>query len=169
MSEQELGILRERLAVAQSVLEHKAEFFKTIESAHTRSVVNVLTYHQVKSDFEVARAQLFEVRTAIAQTERKLFETEQEKNQVIVDNDIRRENEIKELSAALADDAVAQKSIGAILHDFGEIATRTSSNARTQSSITILRQGASGREEIKGDLLFPLQPGDILQIGYGAV
>ena len=121
---------------------------------------------KVKSDVNIARERWLEVKTAIAQTERKAFELGQEKNRFIVENDIKRQTEIKELSAALADDAATQRSVGAILQDFGELPLRAANNTN-QIIITILRQGASGREQISADMLTNLQPGDILQLGTG--
>jgi hypothetical protein len=64
------------------------------------------------------------------------------------------------------DDAATQRSVGAILQDFGELPLRASNNTN-QIIITLLRQGASGREQISADMLTNLQPGDILQLGTG--
>ena len=147
-------------------MEQKTEYLKTIEAAHAKGLVNEATYHQVKSDVNIARERWIEVKTAIAQTERKTFELGQEKNRFIVENDIKRQTEIKELSAALVDDAATQRSVGAILQDFGELPLRASNNTN-QIIITLLRQGASSREHISADMLTNLQPGDILQLGTG--
>ena len=166
MTTHELILLRERLMSAESSVEQKTEYLKTIEAAHAKGLVNEATYHQVKSDVNIARERWLEVKTAIAQTERKAFELGQEKNRFIVENDIKRQTEIKELSAALVDDAATQRSVGAILQDFGELPLRASNNTN-QIIITLLRQGASGREQISADMLTNLQPGDILQLGTG--
>ena len=166
MTTHELILLRERLMSAESSVEQKTEYLKTIEAAHAKGLVNEATYHQVKSDVNIARERWIEVKTAIAQTERKTFELGQEKNRFIVENDIKRQTEIKELSAALVDDAATQRSVGAILQDFGELPLRASNNTN-QIIITLLRQGASGREQISADMLTNLQPGDILQLGTG--
>lgn len=166
MTTHELILLRERLMSAELSVEQKTEYLKTIEAAHAKGLVNEATYHQVKSDVNIARERWIEVKTAIAQTERKTFELGQEKNRFIVENDIKRQTEIKELSAALVDDAATQRSVGAILQDFGELPLRASNNTN-QIIITLLRQGASGREQISADMLTNLQPGDILQLGTG--
>lgn len=168
MAQQELSILRERLTAVETSVTQKTEYVNTIHSPYTRGLVNAATYNSVKAELNNTRERLQEVRIIIAQTERRSFELEQEKKRAIVENDIQRQNEIKELSAALTDDAVTQRSIGVILRDFGENQMRTSNNARNQVNVMILRQGASGREQINADMLSPLRPGDILQIGYGA-
>ena len=163
MTTMELQLLRERLTSVETSLAQKDEWFKAIEGPYKKGLVTMATYHQVQSDLNTARERWFEVKTAIAQTERKMYELEQDKKRFIIENDLKRQTEIKDLTAALAEDSVTQKSIGTTLQDFGELPIPVSRGGN-QIVIVILRQGAISRVQIEADLLTNLQPGDILQL-----
>lgn len=164
VTRKELTLLRERIGHSETVMKEHVEYLKTLEATRGRGALGEPAFRQARNELSNVRERWHDVQAAIAQTERKLLELEQEKTRIIIDADIERYREIKEVSTALTGGLLAQASIEALLHGL-EVDLLPRPRASARAVMTIIRRGPSGLSRISADEFSALQPGDILQVG----
>ena len=165
----ELRVLRERMAHSEASMKEKADYVKSLSALRARGTVTDINFHLAQSELSNAQERWHEVRTTIVQLERKLLETEQQKVRIGIDEEIKREREIKTTQDAIADEQVSQTMLSFLLSGAPEISI-TADASRTPLQYRVLRRTTVGLKQVTSDqlsMLETLEPGDILQVGKG--
>jgi protein involved in polysaccharide export with SLBB domain len=165
----ELRVLRERIAHSEASMKEKAEYVKSLSALRARGTVTDINFHLAQSELSNAQERWHEVRTTIAQLERKLLETEQQKVRIGIDEEIKREREIKTAQDAIADEQVSQTMLSFLFSGSPEISISADAS-RTPMPYRVLRRTTAGLKQVASDqlsMLETLEPGDILQVGKG--
>jgi protein involved in polysaccharide export with SLBB domain len=165
----ELRVLRERMAHSEASMKEKADYVKSLSALRARGTVTDINFHLAQSELSNAQERWHEVRTTIVQLERKLLETEQQKARIGIDEEIKREREIKTTQDAIADEQVSQTMLSFLLSGAPEISI-TADASRTPLQYRVLRRTTVGLKQVTSDqlsMLETLEPGDILQVGKG--
>jgi hypothetical protein len=165
----ELRVLRERMAHSEASMKEKAEYVKSLSGLRARGTVTDINFHLAQSELSNAQERWHEVRTTIVQLERKLLETEQQKVRTGIDEEIKREREIKTTQDAIADEQVSQTMLSFLLSGSPEISI-TADASRTPLQYRVLRRTIAGLKQVASNqlsMLETLEPGDILQVGKG--
>ena len=159
----EIRILNENLRASDAVVNEKADFVKTMETARARAIVSELVYHQARGELSSAQERWHQVRTAISQAERKVVELEQESARALVDAELQLNRDIADVNKLLREDQLTQANLELLLQGGTARAQRSVDTANT-IEVTIIRRGRSSLERQPADLFSELQPGDILQV-----
>jgi hypothetical protein len=165
----ELRVLRERMAHSEASMKERAEYVKGLSALRARGTVTDINFHLAQSELSHAQERWHEVRTTIAQLERKLLETEQQKVRIGIDEEIKRERDIKTTQDAIADEQVSHTMLSFLLSGSPEISI-TADRSRTPLQYRVLRRTIAGLKEVASDqlsMMETLEPGDILQVGKG--
>ncbi len=161
VTKNELKFLREQIGDSETAMKENAEYVKMLEAAREQGNLRETTLQQARNELHAARARLHDLQVAVGQAERKLLELDQENKKVIIEADIQRYREIKELRKQLIDEEQTEASIEALLHGDSIMLSGNSD----QVMLTIIRRAPSGFIQIAADSFSALQPGDILQVG----
>jgi len=163
----ELRLLRERMAHSEGSLKEKTEYVRTLSGLRARGTVTDANFHLAQSELSNAQERWHEVRTTIAQLERKLMEAEQQKVRAGIEEQIKREREIKSTQEAIVDEQVSQAVLAYLLS--GSVETSVAADgSRTPLQFRIVRRTPAGLKQLPSDqlsVLEMLEPGDILQVG----
>jgi protein involved in polysaccharide export with SLBB domain len=165
--QRELRVLRERMVHSEASMKEKAEYVKGLSALRARGTVTDLNFHLAQSELSHAQERWHEVRTTIVQLERKLLETEQQKVRIGIDEEIKRERDIKTTQDAIADEQVSQTMLSFLLSGSPEISI-TADASRAPLQYRVLRRTITGLKQLASDqisMLETLEPGDILQVG----
>jgi protein involved in polysaccharide export with SLBB domain len=161
MTTNELTLLREQVGESERAMKEIAEWVKMLEEARGQGNLREPTLHQARSELYAVRAHWHNLQVAIAQTERKVRELDQENRRSVVEAEIQRYREIRELMKQLVEEDLTQASIEPLIQS----SARIRPSDPDHDMLTIIRRGPAGFVNIGADAFSALQPGDILQVG----
>jgi exopolysaccharide production protein ExoF len=162
----ELSLLRERMTHSEAALREKTEYVKTLSGLRARGAVTDVNFYLAQSELNNAQERWHEVRALIAQLERKLVELEQQKVRTDVQEQIKREREIRVTQQAIAEEEVTQAALGRLFSGLADTYPAGVED-RTTLRFRIIRRTTAGLKQLASDalsLLEALEPGDILQV-----
>jgi protein involved in polysaccharide export with SLBB domain len=161
VTNKELSYLLGQVADSETAMKENAEWVKMLQDARGQGNVSEPVLHHARSELHGARARWHELQTATAQSERKVVELELEKQKLIVEAELKRHREIKELTKQLLDEEATQASIEALLQN----ESRVQPSKADHFQLIIIRRAPHGFVHLGADGFSALQPGDILQVG----
>jgi hypothetical protein len=161
MTMNELTLLREQVGESERAMKETLEWVKMLEEARGQGNLREPTLHQARTELYAARTHWHNLQLAIAQTERKIRELEQENRRSVVEAEIQRHREIRELTKQLVEEDLTQASIEPLIQS----SARIGPNDPDHEMFTIIRRTPTGLVHINADAFSALQPGDILQVG----
>jgi protein involved in polysaccharide export with SLBB domain len=161
MTMNELTLLREQVGESEKAMKDTLEWVKMLEEARGQGNLREPTLHQARTELYAARTHWHNLQLAIAQTERKVRELEQENRRSVVEAEVQRHREIRELTKQLVEEDLTQASIEPLIQNSGGIRP----NDPDQVIFTIIRRAPTGLVHVNADAFSALQPGDILQVG----
>ena len=160
-NENELRILREKLTQVEVRIKEKAERATAMAVLRTKGTTTDTSFYFAQSEAGDALERWHEVRTAIAQAERKTVELQQERQKLAIDAAVSREEELKQASIASAEEAVTIKVLGNLLATM-PIAKTYAGDRRL--NFKIIRRTPTGVQELSAKGVQSLEPGDLLQV-----
>jgi len=165
-SRKELRALRERTAQIEIYLKGKSEYVQTLSNMRTSGVVTETNFHVAQSELNTVRERWHEIRSTIAQLERKLIELHHQKTRGEFDEKIKREQLIKSVQSQIMEERITQATLGRLNFEQIDVSNGGSGNAAIR--FRIVRRTASGVEHLdstRTSLFETLWPGDVLQLG----
>jgi len=157
----ELVLLREKLAHHEAVLREKFDRVNEVQALKARGATTDMVIHMARSELGEARGRWHEARLIVAQTERRLSDSAQEKARITVEATIDRERELKDIAQAVAEEEITRATIGHLL------ATSTFAvpeARRYPLSYHILRRTQAGLRRIPAEDVTELEPGDVVLV-----
>ena len=161
MTMNELTLLREQVGESEKAMKETLEWVKMLEEARGQGNLREPTLHQARTELYAARTHWHSLQLAITQTERKVRELEQENRRSVVEAEIQRHREMRELTKQLVEEDLTQASIEPLIQS----SARIRPNDPDHEMFTIIRRVHTVFVHINADPFSALQPGDILQVG----
>ncbi|MFN3351087.1 polysaccharide biosynthesis/export family protein [Pseudorhodoplanes sp.] len=162
----ELIALRDRTAQLEAHLKSKSDYVRTLSNMRTSGVVTEANFHLAQSELNNVRERWHEVRSTIAQLERRLLELHHQKIRNEFDERLKREQQIKTVHGLIIEEQITQATIGAL--SVGPVDVSSPKDfAKTGPRYKVIRRTATGLEQLDSDRLSlseALWPGDVLLV-----
>lgn len=156
----EIKMQRSRVEHLDTVLKERAQRLATVREHRRRGLTTESSLQTAVIEADASRERWHEANVILAQTERRLLEVRQESVKAVADHLMEREVRLREVAAAVSEDAVGREKVRPVVMTSG--ASLGPSHVLVEHFIH--RRGGDGLTRLSADATTPLLPGDLLEV-----
>lgn len=161
--ENERDILKESQDGAEAALTEKATRLHFMEDLRKRGTTTDQNINIVRDEYIQAQSAWNDVRAMLARVERTLVETRHNDARVSSDYHIATERAFMATKQSITEEETTRSLMANVLLTMQNLSA-SGDRAGTEMRVEIVRRTPRGIVKMQGDLLFPVRPGDILNV-----